>query len=52
MGKVTVVGGKVGMEAPGKGIALSTIAEGSIVKSRRTEVLWSSTLQCTTMNLR
>lgn len=32
MGKVTVVGGKVGMEAPGKGIALSTIAEGSIVK--------------------
>lgn len=32
MGRVTVVGGKVGMEAPVTGILLSTIAEGSIVK--------------------
>jgi hypothetical protein len=32
MGRVTVAGGKPAMEAPSAGIALSTLAEGSIVK--------------------
>ena len=32
MGRVTVAGGKVGMAAPSAGIALSTLAEGSVVK--------------------